>query len=116
MTLRRGISIGAALAAASVALVACAPAPESGGDEASESCVRMVTNSGGLEDRSFNQASWEGLQQAEDEYDVEAEAIVSTGETDLAPNVAQAVESGCELVAGFLRCVPVGGDTDDADA
>ena len=61
-------------------------------------CVRMVTNSGGLEDRSFNQSSWEGLQQAEEEYGVEAEAIVSTGETDLAPNVQQAVDSGCELV------------------
>ena len=47
----------------------------------------MVTNSGGLEDRSFNQSSWEGLQQAEDEYGIQAEAIVSTGETDLAPNV-----------------------------
>ncbi len=58
----------------------------------------MVTNSGGLEDRSFNQSSWEGLQASEDEYPVSAEAIVSTGETDLAPNVQQAVDSGCELI------------------
>ena len=58
----------------------------------------MVTNSGGLEDRSFNQSSWEGLQQAEEEYGVEAEALVSTGETDLGPNVEQAAGSGCELV------------------
>ncbi|KQZ08766.1 hypothetical protein ASD23_10335 [Agromyces sp. Root1464] len=97
--LRRSISVGVAIAAASVALAACAPAPDPGdGGSASESCVRMVTNSGGLEDRSFNQSSWEGLQQAEDEYGIEAEAIVSTGETDLAPNVSQAVESGCELI------------------
>jgi basic membrane protein A len=58
----------------------------------------MVTNSGGLEDRSFNQSTWEGLQQAEDELGVQADALVSTGETDLEPNVQQAVESGCELV------------------
>jgi basic membrane protein A len=58
----------------------------------------MVTNSGGLEDRSFNQSTWEGLQAAETEYGIESEAIVSTGETDLAPNVEQAAGSGCELV------------------
>ncbi|MFF2273415.1 BMP family protein [Agromyces sp. NPDC058136] len=89
----------AAVAAASLVLVSCAPVPEGGGsDAAGEGCVRMVTNSGGLEDRSFNQSTWEGLQQAEDEYGIEAEALVSTGETDLAPNVAQAVGSGCGLV------------------
>lgn len=94
----RGFGFGVALVAASVALVGCQAAPEA--EEAGESagCVRMVTNSGGLEDRSFNQSSWEGLQQAEDELGVEAEAIVSTGETDLAPNVEQAVASGCGLV------------------
>jgi basic membrane protein A len=96
---RRGLGFGVALVAASVVLVGCQAAPENGGGEdASAECVRMVTNSGGLEDRSFNQSSWEGLQQAEGELGVEAEAIVSTSETDLAPNVQQAVDSGCGLV------------------
>ncbi|GLU90701.1 BMP family ABC transporter substrate-binding protein [Agromyces sp. NBRC 114283] len=98
MTRRTRFGFGAVLAAASLVLVACAPAPAGDGGTQSEACVRMVTNSGGLEDRSFNQSSWEGLQQAESEYGIEAEAIVSTGETDLAPNVQQAVESGCGLV------------------
>ncbi|GAA2455624.1 BMP family lipoprotein [Agromyces soli] len=98
MTRRTRFGFGAVLAAASIALVACAPAPAGDGATQSEACVRMVTNSGGLEDRSFNQSSWEGLQQAESEYGIEAEAIVSTGETDLAPNVQQAVDSGCGLV------------------
>ncbi len=98
MTRRTRFGFGAVLAAASLVLVACAPAPAGDGGTQSEACVRMVTNSGGLEDRSFNQSSWEGLQQAESEYGIEAEAIVSTGETDLAPNVQQAVDSGCGLV------------------
>ncbi len=58
----------------------------------------MVTNSGGLDDRSFNQSSWEGLQAAEKEFGIDAQVLVSTGETDLAPNVAQAVQSGCGFV------------------
>ncbi|GAA1942993.1 BMP family lipoprotein [Agromyces allii] len=95
---RKGFGFGIALVAASVVLMGCQAAPEKAEPTESAGCVRMVTNSGGLEDRSFNQSSWEGLQQAEAELGVEAEAIVSTGETDLAPNVEQAVASGCGLV------------------
>ena len=78
-------------------LAGCAPAPEST-DSASDYCARMVTNSGGLEDRSFNQSSWEGLEKAKADLDIDAEVIVSNNETDLAPNVTQAVDSGCQFV------------------
>lgn len=95
----RRFTVAAILVAASALLASCAPAPDADDEvAASETCVRMVTNSGGLEDRSFNQSTWEGLQAAEEEYGIEAEALVSTGETDLAPNVEQAAASGCELV------------------
>ena len=83
------------------ALVGCAEAPSSTGassDAAGDYCARMVTNSGGLEDRSFNQSSWAGLQKAEKDAGIEVQALVSTGETDLAPNVQQAVDSGCQFV------------------
>jgi basic membrane protein A len=90
---------GAAVFAAALLLAGCQPAPEPGETgEASDFCARMVTNSGGLEDRSFNQASWEGLQQASDELGIDVNALVSTSETDLAPNVQQAVDSGCQFV------------------
>lgn len=58
----------------------------------------MVTNSGGLEDRSFNQSSWKGLQLASTRYGIDANAIVSTSETDLAPNVEQAIDTGCQFI------------------
>ncbi|MCU1424917.1 MAG: family transporter substrate-binding protein [Microbacteriaceae bacterium] len=89
----------AALAASTFVLSGCAAAPESTEDAAAaEYCARMVTNSGGLEDRSFNQSSWEGLQAAADEFGIEVDALVSQNETDLAPNVEQAVETGCQFV------------------
>jgi len=89
--------------AASVALLAgCAPAPESpataSASPGSDYCARMVTNSGGLEDRSFNQSSWEGLKQAKEKYGIDVNAIVSTTETDIGPNVAQAVGTGCPFI------------------
>lgn len=89
----------ALLGAAVVLLSGCSPAPDSsGGEPDAEYCARMVTNSGGLEDRSFNQSSWEGLERAADEFGIDVDAIVSTNETDLAPNVEQAVGTGCDLI------------------
>jgi basic membrane protein A len=89
-----------AAAAVTIALAGCAPAPESdsASGSASEYCARMVTNSGGLEDRSFNQSSWAGLKKAKADEGIDVQALVSTGETDLAPNVEQAVDSGCQFV------------------
>ncbi|MBF4573038.1 BMP family ABC transporter substrate-binding protein [Herbiconiux sp. VKM Ac-1786] len=84
-------------------LAGCAEAPSSTGGgtstaASSDYCARMVTNSGGLDDRSFNQSSWEGLEKAQQEFGIDAQVLVSTGETDLAPNVTQAVQSGCSFV------------------
>ncbi|TFD91297.1 BMP family lipoprotein [Cryobacterium serini] len=90
-----------ALAASALLLVGCAQAPTpTATTDATEPdyCARMVTNSGGLDDRSFNQSSWEGLQEAATKYSIDTDAIVSTSETDLAPNVSQAVATGCQFV------------------
>ena len=89
------------LSAAVIVLAGCAPAPTPTTTDAatdSDFCARMVTNSGGLEDRSFNQSSWAGMQQAQKDLGIEAEVLVSSSETDLAPNVEQAAASGCGFV------------------
>jgi basic membrane protein A len=87
------------VAVSGLMLAGCAAAPETDdAADAPEYCARMITNSGGLEDRSFNQSSWEGLKAAKDEYGIGVDAIVSTNETDLAPNVEQAVGTGCQLI------------------
>ena len=103
MTRSRSFLVVLAATTLTLGAAGCAPAPETGGSggetgEATDFCARMVTNSGGLEDRSFNQASWEGLQVAEEEFGIEAEVLVSTAETDLEPNVEQAVATGCQFI------------------
>jgi basic membrane protein A len=91
---------GAVIGAAVLLLAGCAPAPEKPGENGAgeQFCARMVTNSGGLDDRSFNDASWKGLQQAEKDFGIGADVLVSNSETDLAPNVQQAVDTGCGFV------------------
>ncbi|WP_306233871.1 BMP family lipoprotein [Agrococcus beijingensis] len=104
--------------AALLLLAGCAAPPpaatdESGGTAAPEQsleCAQMVTNSGGLNDRSFNETSWAGMERAEAELGVEANVLVSTTESDLAPNVQAAVETGCGFVltVGFELAAATG--------
>src|SRR4051812_15309883 len=88
----------AILSGAVLLLAGCAAAPEKSADSASDFCARMVTNSGGLQDKSFNQSSWAGLQKAEKTVGLDAKVLVSTSEADLEPNVQQAADSGCGFV------------------
>ncbi|MGC5076931.1 BMP family lipoprotein [Agrococcus sp. DT81.2] len=94
-----------ALAALALFAGCAAPPPaatsEPGGTAAPEQtleCAQMVTNSGGLNDRSFNETSWAGMERAQEELGVEANVLVSTSESDLAPNVQAAVDTGCGFV------------------
>jgi basic membrane protein A len=97
MKITTAAKAGTIVTVAALLLAGCASAPDST-TSASDYCARMVTNSGGLEDRSFNQSSWEGLEKAKSQLGIAAQVIVSTNETDLAPNVTQAVSSGCQFV------------------
>lgn len=58
----------------------------------------MVTNSGGLHDRSFNETSWAGLQSAQKKYGITASVLVSNSANDLEPNTKAAVATGCGFV------------------
>ncbi|MDJ0336477.1 BMP family ABC transporter substrate-binding protein [Salinibacterium sp. G-O1] len=94
------VRVGALVSVAVLLLAGCAAAPDKNTDDGGgeQSCARMVTNSGGLDDRSFNDASWKGMQDAADEFGINVDVLVSTSETDLAPNVQQAVDTGCEFI------------------
>jgi len=66
--------------------------------------VGMVTDIGGLNDRSFNEAAYKGLQQAESELGVEIRALTSKAPTDYVPNLTSLARQKYDLViaVGFL--------------
>ncbi len=75
---------------------------ESGGDAGA---ICEVTDTGGVDDRSFNQLAFEGAEAAEDAFGWEARVIESVSETDFEPNIASFVDQGdCNLIVtvGFL--------------
>jgi len=99
MSLTSAFRASAVIAAAILVLAGCAAPPVKNSNNAvSNFCARMVTNSGGLNDRSFNDASWKGLQEAGSKYKIGTDVLVSNSEVDLVPNVQQAVDTGCGFV------------------
>jgi basic membrane protein A len=99
MSLTPFVRTCAVIAATVMLLAGCAAPPVANSDNAvSNFCARMVTNSGGLDDRSFNDASWKGLQDAGAQFDIGTDVLVSNSEVDLVPNVQQAVDTGCGFV------------------
>jgi basic membrane protein A len=60
--------------------------------------IGMVTDVGGVNDASFNQSSWEGLQKAHDELGVEVKYLESKTDADYAPNIAAFVDEDYDLI------------------
>jgi basic membrane protein A and related proteins len=72
--------------------------------EAEKIKVGMVTDIGGLNDRSFNEAAYKGLQKAESELGVEIRALTSKAPTDYVPNLTTLARQQYDLIiaVGFL--------------
>ena len=73
-------------------------------EEAEPIKVGMVTDIGGLDDRSFNQSAYEGLKRAESELGAEIRAITSKSNADYVPNLTTLARQQFDLViaVGFL--------------
>lgn len=89
------------LAIAGVALAACGDAPdEEGGGGSGDYQACMVTDVGGIDDRSFNASAWAGLQNAAAASDqlADPENTSSSAEGDYVPNLTGYVEEDCDFI------------------
>jgi basic membrane protein A len=66
--------------------------------------IGMVTDIGGLNDRSFNESAYKGLQRAESELGAEIRAVTSKSNADYVPNLTSLARQKYDLViaVGFL--------------
>ena len=106
-SLRHGSVAGvASLGAAALLLTGCGPAPEAASPTATASdysgCI--VSDSGGFDDQSFNQSSYEGLKKAEKDLGIKVQQVESKTNNDFEPNLRAMVTAGCDLTVtvGFL--------------
>lgn len=124
--------VAALVAAAALALAACGSAPEetpetpTATDTATEEPTEtddpgdteepeppaeevdfkgcIVSDAGGFDDKSFNQAGHEGLMRAQSELGIATAEAESNAPTDFVPNIDSMVNQGCDLTitVGFL--------------
>jgi basic membrane protein A and related proteins len=109
--------VGAFVCAAALTLTSCAEAPGTGGASAPpaespgataaggagfKAC--MVSDSGGFDDKGFNQTSYKGLTDAKAELGVETGQVESQTAADFAKNIQSMVDANCNIVVtvGFL--------------
>ncbi len=65
----------------------------------------MVTDTGGIDDRSLNASSWEGMQQAKAANSgISIKYLQSVAQSDYVPNINALVKEGCGIIVtvGFL--------------
>ena len=89
----------AVLLIAAFALSACGGAASSG-----KLKVGLVTDTGGVNDKSFNQSAWEGVQKAANEFGFDAKFIESKQPTDYEKNIDQFATENYDVIVtvGFL--------------
>jgi basic membrane protein A len=107
--MKRGYRALAVLALLALVTAGCGKKPTSqgagaGGQPKSNFLACQVTDTGGMDDRSFNATAWKGMQDANKELGVQAKFLESTNQNDFAPNLRTFVQQKCGLIVtvGFL--------------
>ena len=119
--LRSSMKIAAVVSVAAMALAACSAKPTTTAPAATGSSTAattaagktfnacMVLDTGGVDDRSFNQSSWAGLQTAnKSNPNIAISYVASNSQNDYTPNLTAEVNKGCSTI------IAVGGLMGDA--
>jgi basic membrane protein A len=111
--MKNTIRIGAIAVASALVLAACQSAPEATPTTTDTQTTSaptvdykacMVSDSGGFDDKSFNQAGYEGLMAAASDLGIETSTAESADAADYEGNIGAMVADGCDLIitVGFL--------------
>ncbi|MGL4912945.1 MAG: BMP family lipoprotein [Romboutsia sp.] len=101
MQIKRILSLGIVLSLTTSMLVGCSSSSDKEEQSSDSLRITMVSDVGGINDQSFNQSAWEGLQKAEKELGVEVNIIESKQASDYAQNVETAIDEDPDLVIGI---------------
>jgi basic membrane protein A len=106
----------ATVGATALVLAGCGAPPETGTNStagATDYTGCIVSDSGGFDDQSFNQSSYEGMKKAEKDLGIKVNQAESKTNNDFEPNLRAMVTAGCDLTltVGFLL-----GDATEAQA
>ena len=98
MTFKKIATLAMATVVSASLLVGCSGNNESASDD--KITVAMITDVAGVNDQSFNQSAWEGLQKAEKELGIEVKYLESKQDSDYATNIETLVDEDVDLILG----------------
>ena len=81
-------------------LAGCDARPGAAGDPPApqDFSACMVTDTGGINDKSFNTAAWNAMRKVQTEVKAKVQYLQSTSESDYAPNIRQFIVNDCDLI------------------
>jgi len=79
-------------------LGACGSKPSTPAASTTNFKACMVTDTGGIDDRSFNASAWAGMLAAKKDGKATTNYVQSKSESDYAPNIAQLQKQSCNLI------------------
>lgn len=93
-----GVAASPATASAPAASPAASPAAVSPPASGKRLRVGLVTDVGKVDDKSFNQSAWEGVQRAQRELGAEVKFLETTDPKDYAKNIDQFAQDGYDVI------------------
>jgi basic membrane protein A and related proteins len=111
------LGVAAVSAAVALVLAACGSAPSStngtgtaGATGGSNFKACMVSDSGGFNDKSFNESGYDGLKKAASSLGIKTATAESKQASDFAPNIQNMIGQNCNLIVtvGFLLATATG--------
>ncbi|HEX5496335.1 MAG TPA: BMP family ABC transporter substrate-binding protein [Mycobacteriales bacterium] len=106
--MRKSVQILAVVGVVALTASACGSKPAKSTSASGSYKACMVTDTGGIDDRSFNASAWKGMLDAQKGGKVTSSNVQSTSENDYVPNINALINKKCDII------VTVGGLMSDA--
>ena len=102
MKFKKLVALSSAIIIGSMSLIGCSNKADNTNNSGAKETIKvgMVADTGGINDESFNQSAWEGLQEAEKELGIEIKVIESRQASEYLGNIETLVDDGMNLIIG----------------
>ena len=102
MKFKKLVALSSAIIIGSMSLIGCSNKADNTNNSGAKETIKvgMVADTGGINDESFNQSAWEGLQEAEKELGIEIKVIESKQASEYLGNIETLVDDGMNLIIG----------------
>lgn len=101
MNYKKIVALSSAIIIGTISLAGCTNKNENANSEENKTLkIGMVADVGGINDESFNQSAWEGLQRAKEELGVEIKVLESKQASEYIGNIETLADDGMDLIIG----------------